>query len=323
MHTHDIIVIGASAGGVEALSQLVSGLPAGMRAAVFIVLHIARQGTSMLPQILSGKGNLPAVHPADGDPIEHGMIYAAPNDRHLLVEEGRVVLSRGPRENGFRPAVDALFRTAAEAYGPRVVGVILTGLLDNGSAGLVRVKACGGKAVVQDPAEALFADMPRNALRAVQADYVLPLAQIPAVLAQLAADPVPAAADNPGHNAQPGPPDAIYTQAAGSVTGLACPECGGVLVAYQGGAAGDLLRFECHVGHRYSLHSMQEQHDRATEAALWAAVRALEESRSMARRLQQAARQANNDEAARAQAARAQQAEQHAETIRQILLGRT
>ena len=170
MAGHDIIVIGASAGGVEALGQLIPLLPPDLPAAVFIVLHISSQGTSVLPNILNRaiakrqkNSTLKAVHPQDGEPIVHGQIYVAPPDCHLLVKDGYIRLARGPKENSNRPAVDPLFRTAARAYGRRVVGVVLSGSLDDGTAGLMAVKQRGGVAIVQKPEEALYSGMPDNA----------------------------------------------------------------------------------------------------------------------------------------------------------------
>lgn len=170
MQGHDIIVVGASAGGVEALSELIRNLPPDLPAAIFVVLHIPRQGTSILPKILNRRlqkrqgASLMAAHPQDGDAIQHGRIYVAPPDRHLIVKEGYVRLVRGPQENSHRPAVDPLFRTAARVYGPRVVGVVLSGTLDDGTAGLVAVKKRGGVAVVQNPDEALYSGMPNSAI---------------------------------------------------------------------------------------------------------------------------------------------------------------
>ena len=179
MSGHDMITIGASAGGVEALTELVRGLPVDLPASVFVSLHVPPHGTSMLPQILSRRGPLPAHHARDGEPIEPGRIYVAPPDLHLLIHQGVVRLSRGPRENGFRPAIDPLFRTAARWHGPRVVGVILSGTLDDGTAGLLAIKERGGFAVVQDPDDALFPGMPRNAMDVVHVDHVLPASEHP------------------------------------------------------------------------------------------------------------------------------------------------
>jgi two-component system chemotaxis response regulator CheB len=187
--SRDIIVIGASSGGVETLMTVVAGLPADLPAVFFVVLHIPAWSKSRLPEILRRTGKLPASHPSDGEPIGRGHIYVAPPDLHLLLRDGRMRLVRGPRENNHRPAIDPLFWSAAMTYGPRVVGVVLSGALDDGSAGLVAVKAGGGIAIVQDPRDAMFPDMPRNALRAVEADYCLPKSEISSVLTRLASQP--------------------------------------------------------------------------------------------------------------------------------------
>src|SRR4051794_18781245 len=191
MPGHDIIVVGASAGGVETLAQLVKGLPADLPASIFVVLHVSPHGSSVLPEILGRRGVLPAAHARDGEPIVPGRIYVAPPDFHLIVWPGQVGLSRGPTENGVRPSVDPLFRTAARSYGRRVVGVILSGSLDDGTAGLAAIKQRGGVAVVQSPEEALFAGMPRSALESVAVDHCLPAAETPPLLVELANTPVP------------------------------------------------------------------------------------------------------------------------------------
>src|SRR5215471_20025144 len=168
----NIIVVGCSVGGVEALQTLVAGLPAKFRPSLFVVMHLSPQGTSVLPDILNRSGELPASHPRNGEAIRPGHIYVAPPDHHLLIEDGRMRISRGPKENRHRPAVDPLFRSAARYYGRRVIGVVLTGALDDGAAGLMIIKKRGGVAVVQDPDEAMAADMPRSAIEAVAVDHV-------------------------------------------------------------------------------------------------------------------------------------------------------
>lgn len=190
MPGHDIVVVGASAGGVETLVKLVEKLPADLPASVFVVLHIPAQNPSLMPEILSRSGRLKAVHPRDGEAIQQGCIYIAPPDLHLLVEQGHVHLLRGPKENRHRPAIDPLFRSAAAAYGPRVVGVVLTGSLDDGTAGLLAIKRLGGIAIVQDPADALYPSMPLNALEHVNVDYKLPVSEIGPLIAHLAYEPV-------------------------------------------------------------------------------------------------------------------------------------
>src|SRR5579859_637557 len=190
MPGRDIVVVGASAGGVEALMHLVHGLPAGFTAAVFVALHFPANSTSMLPAILERHGPLPAAHAVDGRPIRPGRIYIAPPDFHLLVKRGHVTVVRGPRENGARPAVDPLFRSAARAYGRRVVGVVLSGSLDDGTAGLLAIVQRGGRAIAQDPREALHEGMPRSALENVPGTLPLPVAEIASTLVRLAEEPL-------------------------------------------------------------------------------------------------------------------------------------
>lgn len=186
MPAHDIVVVGASAGGVEALTQLVAGLPPDLRVSLFIVIHFPAQGKSILPDILNFYGPLGATHAKDAEVIEHGRIYVAPPNYHLLLKRGYVCLGQGPKENGTRPAIDVLFRTAARAYGCRVVGVLLSGTLTDGTAGLRAVKKRGGVAVVQNPDDALFCGMPKSAIKHVEVDYILPVSTIASTLALLA-----------------------------------------------------------------------------------------------------------------------------------------
>jgi two-component system chemotaxis response regulator CheB len=224
-----LLVLGASAGGVQALCEVVRALPARLDAAVFAVLHVSPYGRSAMPAILSRSGPLTAVHPADGEAIRPGRIYVAPPDLHMLVERGFVRLSRAASENGFRPSVDVLFRSAARSYGAGVVAVVLTGNLDDGTAGLAAVKRHGGVAVVQDPAEADYPGMPASAVRNVDVDYVLPLGEIPDVLVglcdRLAAEAAPPAAEDAA---------AGGAGAAGSAGGAA-----GAGVTASAGAGGD------------------------------------------------------------------------------------
>ena len=192
MAGHDIIVVGASAGGVETLSRLVSDLPEDLPAAVFVVLHVGPHWTTALPRILARQTKLPLDHARDGEPIEPGRVYVARPDHHLLVERGVVRVTAGPKEDGHRPSIDALFRSAAAGFGPRVVGVVLSGTLDDGTAGLRAIHERGGLAVVQDPDDALFPGMPESALAGDYADFVVPLREIGSLLSDLARnEPVP------------------------------------------------------------------------------------------------------------------------------------
>lgn len=187
MRAPGIIVIGASAGGVPALTRVVADLPADLPAAVFVVLHLAPTSAGVLPQILGRRARLPVTSPADGDPIEAGWVSVARPNRHLLLERCTIRVTDGPRENGFRPSIDSLFRSAAVHHGPAVVGVVLSGSLDDGTAGLRLIHEYGGCAVVQDPDDALFPGMPRSAVNADNPEFVLPADKIGYQLAELAA----------------------------------------------------------------------------------------------------------------------------------------
>src|SRR6266436_10126534 len=234
MPGHDIIVVGASAGGVKALVTVVRSLPKDLPATIFMVLHIPAEVPSVLPDILSRSGPLVAVHAVDGAAIEYGQIYVAPPDHHLLVERGKMRVVRGPRENRSRPAVDPLFRSAASAYGPRVVGVVLTGALDDGTAGLLAVKRRGGIAIVQDPNEALYPSMPLSALENVEVDYTLPLASIGPLLGRLAHEPAkeeegyPVSEDMEKETKLADMDLAIMhnNEQVGTPSAFSCPECG-------------------------------------------------------------------------------------------------
>lgn len=316
---HDIIVIGASAGGVSALSEIVRGLPKDFPAAVFVVLHLSRYGTSAMPAILGRAGNLPAIHPGDGEPIQHGRVYVAPPDHHLVIEDRHVGLSRAPSENGHRPAIDVLFRTAAYAYGPRVVGVVLTGNLDDGTAGLAEIKAHGGVAIVQDPAEADYPGMPTSAAANVAVDYIQSLSTIPPLLLNLANDPTEAAMPNPGQEGHPVKEDLERgkDREPGVPSGFTCPECGGALWESH---VLDVVHFRCRTGHAFSPESLLAKQSDLLEGSLWAAVRALEENASLARRMERWMRQRGNEPGQNRYGRRAAEAEAHAETIRKLLV---
>ncbi|MDQ6759792.1 MAG: chemotaxis protein CheB [Acidobacteriota bacterium] len=268
MAKQDIIVIGASAGGVAALQTLVAGFPADLPAAVFIVLHSGAGSKTQLPAILSRAGSLPVTLAMDSAPIEHGNIYVAKPDVHLILEQGHMHLQSGPRENFQRPAINPLFRSAAIAYGERVAGVLLTGLGDDGVPGLWEVKRRGGVTIIQDPEEAEFPEMPRNAADAVSIDYPISLSDMPALLTRLARE---------GCEPEEWSGDA---EGGTHVTLLTCPECQGVLSTHP---AGKLPEFACIIGHRYSARTLHDAITIADENALWAAVRALEQSAMFAR----------------------------------------
>jgi two-component system chemotaxis response regulator CheB len=252
-----VIVIGASAGGIDALIEVVRGLPRDLPATIFVVVHISPHAISQLPSILGRAGTLKAKHPDHGETIAAGTIYVAPPDRHMLVRNGWIEVSRGPRENRFRPAIDPLFRSAARAYDNRVIGVILSGALFDGVAGLMAIESRGGTTIVQDPDDARIDGMPLNALRMVNADYVLRAAGVSDVLVQLVRTPQDAdRVDNAMVDEQRIEQAIIgdFVEQAtdgrdGETTVYTCPDCGGVL--WQDGG-GDRLWFRCHVGHGYA-----------------------------------------------------------------------
>lgn len=296
MPGHDIIVIGSSAGGLKALTAIISRLPVEIDATLFVAQHIAPDHLSLLPQILSDTGELPAAHPSDGEPIAKGRIYVAPPNHHLLLDRGRVRVLRGPRENRFRPAIDTLFRSAARAYGPRVVGVVLTGFLDDGTVGLLAIKKRGGVAVVQDPGEAQYPDMPSNALRYVDVDHCLPLAQIPDLLLRLAAEPAaeeqdfgtPKDMEVESDIAEQNMESSQFVEGVegiGTRSFYSCPACNGAL--WQVGESNEPLRFRCHVGHSFTAESVLAEQTRSLENTLWSALRLMEEKVMLARNMAQ------------------------------------
>ena len=275
MTKRNIIVVGASAGGVEALCELNKHLPSELDASMFVVMHIGTE--TMLPQILSRCGTLPAVKAEDGKRYEHGCIYCAPPHCHLSIKDHMTILTRGPRENGHRPAIDVLFRSAARVHRSRVVGVVLSGGRDDGSAGLYAIKARGGVAIVQDPKEAVTPNMPKNALNMVDVDFCLPIREIAEVLVELASGKATDVTESPdGGNAieDQATVDRPTSEPPGDQIPLTCPECDGPLYAVKDG---ELALFQCFVGHRFSPESLSEEHTEALERALWTATRKLKE----------------------------------------------
>lgn len=270
-----VVALAASAGGIEALSAVISGLPADFPAAVLVVLHIAPLGPSVLPAILGRHSALATSHPADGEKMRAGHVYVAPPDRHLLVADGAVRLNPGPRENGNRPAADPLFRSVAAAYGRRAAGVVLSGALDDGTTGLAAIGRAGGLTVVQDPEEAAFPGMPLNAIHFAEPDHVAKVLDIPGILVTFAegVSTMSSTEDDGGTGS-----GRLPTEAPSEFT---CPECGGTLWV----EGEHPLRLRCRVGHSYSTESFAVGKQDAIEAALWAAIVALEERADLSRRM--------------------------------------
>ena len=320
----DIIVIGFSAGGVDPLLRLMTEFPADLAAAVFIVHHFPAKSVSALPSIVRRAGRLPASHPEHGEQVVPGRIYIAPPNRHMLLAEGRIHLASGPREHGHRPAIDPLFRTAARTYGARVVGVLLSGTLDDGTEGLLVIKRHHGVTVVQDPAEALYPGMPNSAIAEVGVDHVEPVARIGSLLVRLTTEAValadqasPLAALDPPDPAAAGTRSLVHGTPPGVPSGLTCPECGGVLwEADQGG----LFHYRCHVGHAYSEETMLMAQAQGLEAALWTAVRALEEKAELARHLARRSRRRGLHRSAERFEQSVEDAERGSTELRKLLL---
>ena len=309
-----IIAIGASEGGIQAVRSLVAGLPDTLNAALFVVLHIGAH-KSQLPMLLNQDGSLPAVHPKDGDPIRAGHIYVALPDQHLVVERGHVRLTRGPRENWTRPAIDPLFRSAAKAYGDRAIGVILTGGLNDGTAGLYEIKQQGGTAIVQDPDDAVNPSMPRSALTHVAVDYRLPLADIPGLLVQLVAE----RAASPHRDAIPASERRQEVTAEYKLddpVAVTCPDCGGALLRTE---LGSLTQFRCHIGHVYTADVMVAAQFSALEWSLEAAMRAISERGELCRQMAEKAETAGDAKTAAQWGDAMREAKDRTEVLRQLL----
>ncbi|HEX7151686.1 MAG TPA: chemotaxis protein CheB [Thermoanaerobaculia bacterium] len=321
-----IVVIGASAGGVEALSQVIGALPSDFPAAICIVLHIPAESPSLLSMILDRRSALHVKDGEDGDALRPGTAYVAPPDHHLVVgRDGTLRATRGPRENRHRPALDPLFRSAARAYGSRAIGVVLTGNLDDGTAGLMAIKQQGGFTIVQDPADAMFPDMPRNALEHTNPNVVAPLDQIaaaimtavhekpkipglqPADTRRLDIETLMAEMDH----------DAMHEDdRPGVPSPWSCPDCGGVMWQID---EDQYSRFRCRVGHAYSPESILGAQADQFEEAMWTAMKTLEESARLAQRLSRSEGLRGHEWMARRFADREREARERVEIIRQVL----
>lgn len=328
MIQRDLIVVGASAGGLDALKPLVAGLPAWLPAAIFVVWHTSPEGPSLLPEVLNRVSSLPAHQGVDGEAILPGHIYVAPPDHHLLIERDRVRVTRGPKENRFRPAVDALFRSAAYAFGARVIGVVLSGLLDDGTAGLWAVKDRGGVAVVQNPEEAIYPSMPVQALQHVAVDHVVGINEMIDMLVSLTEKPVTVEATMPTSRAMEIENKIALEESAlaagvlslGSLSPYTCPECHGVLVQIE---ASNPPRFRCHTGHAFSMDGLLAAINESIDHTLWNAVRVLEERLLLLQQMEEHARAAQNDHLAAQIAQQIHVAKQYLQRLRPIALSDT
>jgi two-component system chemotaxis response regulator CheB len=319
----DLVVVGASAGGVEVLSKVVRDLPPDLPAAVCIVLHISPGSPSMLAHILGRAGKLPCRPARDGEHLRDGVILVAPPDRHLVIEDSRARLTTGPRENGHRPAIDVLFRSAAAALDSRVVGVVLSGTRDDGSAGLAVIKAAGGATIVQDPRDATYAGMPASAIANVAVDAVVPAALVGSTIAAMVmGDPPPVGRSGDGGSETGRGPDPRHDRhrdpPEGEQVVAVCPDCGGVLTERT--EAG-VLQWECRVGHRYSPETLIDAQADDVEGALWAGIRALADRGALLQRMAQQAEKRGQSRSARRFRRQSQSASEQAEIVRQAVAG--
>ncbi len=328
MDTRNIVVIGASAGGFEALKKLVSNLPPDFGASIFIVWHMSPDVRGVLPQVLNRYQTLPVAHAFDGEEIVPNRIYVAPVDRHLLIERGRVRVTRGPKENRFRPAVDPLFRSAAYTYQNRVIGVVLSGALDDGTAGLWTIKHRGGITIVQDPSDAEVPSMPENALREVAVDYQIPVSEMAELLVRLSQEPVAASevVMNIDENKKTKIEIGIAAESnafeagvmnLGELSPYTCPDCHGVMSALRDGK---LLRFRCHTGHAFTADSLLATVTENIEDSLYNAIRGIEESVMLLNHLGDHFAESNQMKLAALYFKKANEAEVRAKLVRQAVL---
>jgi two-component system, chemotaxis family, protein-glutamate methylesterase/glutaminase len=321
-----IVVVGASAGGVEALQKLVQRIPPGFETPVCIVLHIPADAPSLLVPILSRVSPLPVSEAIDDEPLAPGRVYVAPPDRHLLVTQDRkrIAVRRGPRENRHRPAVDPLFRSAAAAFGAGAIGVILSGTMDDGTAGQIAIKQCGGTAIVQDPRDALYPSMPQSAIAHASIDHVVPAEGIGDLLARLVATPLSTSLEPVSKDMHLEvrmaelEADALEgDDRPGTPSPYSCPDCGGVLWEIE---EGGYTRYRCRVGHAYAPDAMLAAQQEGLEEALWTAMKTLEETARLSHRLAQMQRERGHDWLSDRFEQKERDARRRAQLIRRYLL---
>lgn len=323
MNTRDIIAIGGSSGATAPLKAILGALPADLPAAVFVVMHIPARSLGLLATVTSAAARLPVHAATDGLAIKSGNIYLGVPDRHLIIADGRIKLGRGPRENMARPAIDPLFRSAAATYGPRVIGVVLSGFLNDGASGLEAIKRCGGFAIVQDPADATADEMPLSALSAVMADLSVPSARIGDVLSDLVREtagprlPVPPEIRLEIDIAAGERVDSGVLRRFADPAPLTCPDCSGVLSLVRGAKP---MRFRCQVGHAHTAESVAKEQENAVDEALRVALRVIEERAELVSRMAEDGRSSGRRAIAEMYQERATEYRQQAETIRKAVL---
>ena len=311
-----IVVIGASEGGVDAIRSLSNALPAKFPAAVFVVLHIGAH-KSQLPALLNLSGHMPASHATDGEPIHPGRIYVAPPDHHLVIEQDHMRLTRGPRENWARPAIDPLFRSAAHTYGAEAIGVVLTGGLNDGTAGLFEIKRCGGTTIVQEPDDAANPSMPLSALQHVEVDHRTTLSGLPKLLISLVGKQARAG----WKDGAPGPHKTRSKEMTADYklddpVAVTCPDCGGALRRTE---LGTLTQFRCHIGHVYTAEVMVAAQFAALEWSIEAAMRSLSERGDLCRQMADKAKDAGDTDAAGHWTAAMHEAKERTGIVRELL----
>lgn len=320
-----IIVIGASTGGFEAFKKIIKDLPGNFSASIFIVWHMSPDVRGILPEVLNRESKIFAANAYNNEEIKPNRIYVAPPDHHLIIKESRVIISHGPRENRFRPAVDPLFRSAAFHYRNRVIGIILSGGLDDGTAGLWAVKHHGGIAVVQNPLDAEVSSMPESALQKVNVDYVVPVNEMAELLVRLINEPV---AENNivMHDEQTKKEIDIATEESGMQNGVlkfdeltpySCPECHGVLSRLHND---NIVRYRCHTGHAYSANALLTSITEKIEEGLYSALRGMEESVMLLNHLGDHFAEANEPKLAATYFRKANEADARSAIVRKIAI---
>jgi two-component system chemotaxis response regulator CheB len=324
--TNRVIVVGASTGGIEAMQELAGALPANFPAPVLVVIHIGAGSPNVLDRILSRTSKLPASYPRNGEGMKPGHLYLAPADHHLVLgDDHRLHVTRGPKENRVRPAIDPLFRSAAAAYGRHAVGVVLTGYLDDGTAGLWAIRERGGVAIVQNPEEAVAPSMPMSALKHVEVNHCLALDKIPALLVKLAhtpvapngVQPVPSKMQTEIRIAREDDPRKSGIYGWGEPSLFACPECHGVLLKFKEGSN---LRFRCHTGHAYSIETLLAELSGKTEEVLWNAARGINETVTLLEQMAAELEKHGHREAATQFRRQAAETARRAEAVRRLLV---
>lgn len=309
--TH-VFLIGASAGGIETVRELLRLLPSDFPAPILLVIHTPADSPGLLARVLNRHSNLLVVNATDGSKLQSARVYVAPPNFHLLIEGDRMRLLNGPVENRHRPAIDPLFRSAARSLGPAAVGIILSGYLDDGCAGLSRINVLGGTTIVQDPDDVLVPDMPRNAMERLNPDYVVPIEELAPLMLRLASRELLVTTPKKDIQMTAG----NFDENTGSPSDQTCPECHGVLWETEEGGT---LRFRCRVGHAFTAETMLEDQGIDVERALWAALRVLEENSELTARLAEKARMGGREQAATRYSERAQESKYNATLLRQLL----